>query len=92
MSPDVVGTSPTIARATVDFPPGAALIIYSDGVSEAQRDDVQFDEGEFEPCLQSLAGRSAEGVIEGVLEGMERFIGDTPQPDDITLLAVRRKP
>ncbi|NNE44222.1 MAG: SpoIIE family protein phosphatase [Gemmatimonadetes bacterium] len=76
--------------ASVDFPPGAALVIYSDGVSEAQADDVQFDEGSFEPCLQALAGKSSGDIIDGILAGMQKFVGDTPQPDDITLLTVRR--
>ena len=40
----------------------------------------------------SEQARSAREVCEAVLESLQRFVGQAPQPDDIPLLAVRRTP
>jgi sigma-B regulation protein RsbU (phosphoserine phosphatase) len=77
--------------AVVDFPPGATLVVYSDGISEAESGDEQFGEGRLVKCVQGCAGLGAEDTLKCVLESVAAFIGDQPQPDDVTLLVVHRK-
>lgn len=73
--------------------PGEALVAWTDGVTEARTDagDELFGE---ERALQTVqaATDSAEGVLDGLLDAVDRWAGSAEQSDDITLLAVRRLP
>jgi sigma-B regulation protein RsbU (phosphoserine phosphatase) len=77
---------------SVDFPPGSSLIIYSDGISEAERGDELFGEGRLTSVLGDCTKKRAEETIQHVLAQVSSFIGDQSQPDDVTLLVVRRNP
>jgi serine phosphatase RsbU (regulator of sigma subunit) len=76
---------------TVDFPPGASLIIYSDGISEAERGSEQYGEGRLARCLRDCAGKTADEVLEAVFSDVESFLGAQTQLDDVTLLVVTRE-
>ena len=70
--------------------PGDSLVLYTDGVTEAfdhQRN--QFSEERLAACLRRLGGHAPEALIREVLHGVETFADGTPQPDDITLLALQ---
>ena len=77
---------------SIDFPPGSNLVVYSDGISEAEHRDEQFGEGRLTACIAECAGLSADETIQCILSKVSAFIGDQPQPDDVTLLVVRRDP
>lgn len=72
--------------------PGDSLVLYSDGITEAQ--DAQGRTYEEERLIQSLcchAERDAIAVADGVLRDVARFRDTTPPQDDLTLLIVRRQ-
>ncbi|MCP4428592.1 MAG: SpoIIE family protein phosphatase [Chloroflexi bacterium] len=76
-------------RETAVLQPGSALIMYSDGVTEAQNHE-QAEFGE-ERLLAVLQGETAEGMETAVLSALHNFVGDAPQFDDVTLvIAVRQ--
>jgi sigma-B regulation protein RsbU (phosphoserine phosphatase) len=77
-------------RVTRDFPPGATLVIYSDGVSEAERGDEQFGDSRFAAMLKDCHGIPAAECVKRIEEEVRRYVGDSPQADDLTLVAVRR--
>lgn len=69
---------------------GEGLYVYTDGVTEAFAGDrAQFSETRLEACLTGLAGASAQRIVEASLEAVRAFSGETPQSDDIAILAVR---
>lgn len=73
--------------------PGDALVLFSDGVPEAQ--NPEGDEFGEERLLQSLAAASsgpARATIERVMAAIDGFGRGASQYDDITLLVVRRLP
>lgn len=71
--------------------PGDALVLYSDGVTDAQGpDDEEFGEARLHDVLRSVAGQPTEAVIDRVFTTVEAFVADTPQFDDMTMLVVRR--
>jgi sigma-B regulation protein RsbU (phosphoserine phosphatase) len=70
---------------------GDTLVLYSDGVTDAQNaDGEEFGERRLHDLLRTLAGLSAEEVVSRVLEVVEAFVDGTPQFDDMTILVLRR--
>lgn len=80
----------TFPRVTRPFPVGATLVIYSDGVSEAERGAEQFGDSRFAAMLKGCAGLDAAEVVRRIEEDVRRYVGDAPQGDDLTLVVVRR--
>ena len=80
-------------RETVSVVPGGTLVLYTDGVTEAQDEGGTF----FGPrrllkAAQAHKGRTAQNVQEAVIAALQSFTGDAPQPDDITLMVLARNP
>ncbi|MBZ0270297.1 SpoIIE family protein phosphatase [bacterium] len=80
----------TFPSVTRPFPPGATLVIYSDGVSEAERGSEQFGDARFAAMLRDCHGLPAEAVIERIETEVRLYVGDAPPGDDLTLFVVRR--
>ena len=70
--------------------PGDSLYLYTDGVAEAT--DAKEELYGTERMIDAL-NRNSQGTAEDLLLGMKRevdqFVGDAPQFDDITMLALR---
>ena len=72
---------------------GEVLIGYTDGVTEAVGpDNDQYGESRLYAALGPLAGADSDTVLEAILKRVREFVQDTPQSDDITLLAIKRLP
>jgi sigma-B regulation protein RsbU (phosphoserine phosphatase) len=66
--------------------PGDLLVLFSDGITEAARDDgEEFGESRLIEELLALGGDSAEAIVFGVLRRVQEFSGSA-QSDDLTLL------
>jgi sigma-B regulation protein RsbU (phosphoserine phosphatase) len=82
----------TWEQRTVQLAPGDLLVLYSDGVTEAQDDQEEFfDEDRLLEVGQANLGRPAQEVQESILAEVDRFVGDAPQVDDITLMVLARQ-
>jgi serine phosphatase RsbU (regulator of sigma subunit) len=89
----VVGILATIEyqEHRVKIEEGDTLVIYSDGVTEAE--NQRHDEFEVEGLVQAvIASRRlpAEKIIEEVNRAVAEFTAGAPQSDDITLVVARR--
>ena len=78
-------------KSSVKMQPGDLLVMYTDGVTEAED---EFEDFFGEERLQAVAsaniGRSVD-IIEGkVVTAVLDFVGDAPQFDDITLMILAR--
>ena len=70
--------------------PQDALVLYTDGVTEAVGpDDAFFMESRLEACLCTAPGETARHLVERVSRAVGAFTAGTPASDDITLLALR---
>lgn len=78
-----------LARHTLK--PGDALILFTDGVSEAANaEDELFTIGRIETALASVTrGASARALAEGLADDVRVFVGEAPQSDDLAILVVR---
>lgn len=78
---------------TVQLKPGDLLYLYTDGVTEAT--DVAnnlYGEARLEAVLQQKNVGDVETVCRQVKENVDSFVGDAPQFDDITMLALKYTP
>jgi sigma-B regulation protein RsbU (phosphoserine phosphatase) len=80
-------------QATTQLSPGDVLVLYTDGVTEAQNGQgMFFDEDRLLGCVQANLGRSAQDIQSGIMAKVCEFVGEAPQFDDIALMIVIRDP
>ena len=78
---------------TVQLKPGDLLYLYTDGVTEAT--DVAnnlYGEARLQAVLQQKNVGDVKTVCRQVKENVDIFVGDAPQFDDITMLALKYTP
>ncbi len=76
----------------VQMGPRDVLVLYSDGITEAQDSRGAFFEKErLLTAIQASPDRSATGIQDSVLAQVGAFVGDAAQFDDMTLLVVVRE-
>jgi sigma-B regulation protein RsbU (phosphoserine phosphatase) len=76
---------------TRPFPAGSCVVLYSDGISEAE--DVageEFGNERLEALLTEHIDCSAAVIRDQIAASVESFVGEAPQKDDETLVVVRR--
>jgi len=79
-----------LKEVRVQLAPGDSVVAYTDGVTEAM--NQKGDEWGIDSFLESLQVATEEGVgsiMNNVRQRLGRFVGDQPQYDDMTLLALR---
>ena len=86
------------AQSTIGLEPGDALVLYTDGITEAPAADAsQFGEARLVQALHAAASTqpgtapTAQGIHDAVLDAVHAFTGDGPQFDDISLVVVARE-
>jgi serine phosphatase RsbU (regulator of sigma subunit) len=78
-------------QGRVQLAPGDMLVFYTDGVTEAQNwQGAFFGEGRLIEIAQAKLGSPAQDVQDALILGIDDFVGDAPQFDDITLMVVVR--
>lgn len=75
----------TYGESTVELKDGDTVFLYTDGVNEAVGRDREFFG--LKRLEQILSKQQKEQCVQSVLEGVRSFAQDTPQSDDITMLA-----
>jgi len=78
-------------EARVRVAAGDVLMLYSDGVSEAEDiNEEQFGMDRIVEVLQAYRDEPASGIAGRMLERIDEFAGAAPQHDDITLMLLKR--
>lgn len=74
----------------IELHKGDVLFVYTDGVTEAADENAElFGEERMVTALNELRGESPEGIVNGMLDRIERFSGEGNQFDDITMLCLK---
>ena len=82
----------TIADCSARFGPGDALVLYTDGVTEATNEDErEFSYARLADSVRKLRWRSPGDINVGILEIVDRFSGQDRYDDDLTLITAKRK-
>ncbi|MGD0014941.1 MAG: PP2C family protein-serine/threonine phosphatase [Bryobacteraceae bacterium] len=75
----------------VTLEPGDLLVVYTDGVVEAENTQgEEYGESRLLALCQSSATGSAADILAGLMSSVGAFVGAAPQRDDLTCLIVRR--
>jgi sigma-B regulation protein RsbU (phosphoserine phosphatase) len=79
-------------QRTAHLEQGDVVVLFSDGVTEASRPDVdeEFGEDRLAATLAELSCESAKSIIEAINQRVHDFTGGAPPADDITLVVARR--
>jgi len=79
-------------RRAVRIAPGDMLILYTDGLTDAQDPRQRpFGEEQLLETVRTQSGCSALSVQEALISQVREFVGDAPQLDDIALAIVVRE-
>ena len=80
----------TLEIQELDLEAGDALVLYSDGITEAVNATMQqYGEQRLLRAVDATDGQSAEAARATILRDLAQFVGTTPPRDDITLVVVR---
>jgi sigma-B regulation protein RsbU (phosphoserine phosphatase) len=78
------------ASGTVTLEPGDWLIIFTDGVTEAENLRAEeYSEWRMLSVLQANLSATPAQLLQTLLLDLDRFVGDAPQHDDVTLLLIK---
>ncbi|HYY31656.1 MAG TPA: GAF domain-containing SpoIIE family protein phosphatase [Chthoniobacterales bacterium] len=70
---------------------GDCLILYTDGVTEAlDANGLEFGMSRLTEAILASAAEGAPGILNRVTADLKSFVGNYPQNDDITLIAIRK--
>jgi phosphoserine phosphatase RsbU/P len=70
---------------------GDCLILYTDGVTEAlDANGLEFGMSRLTEAIQASSADGAPGILSRVTADLKAFVGNQPQNDDITLIAIRK--
>jgi serine phosphatase RsbU (regulator of sigma subunit) len=87
MVADVEATS-----VELSLEPGDAIVMHTDGVTEARAEDGSFyGEGRLRALVGGLVRASAAAIVEAIVKDVASFRGRAEPSDDLTLLVVRRE-
>ena len=85
----ILGTSRYMTQ-TRPFPAGSTVVLYSDGITEAENaEGEEFGNERLEALLAGNAGRSAAHLRAAIAAAVDAFVGEAPQKDDETLVIAR---
>ena len=86
----VISVAP-YSEQSASLAPGDLLVLYSDGVTEANNPDFdEFGEERFIHVLNENRARPAREIVDAVTAALKEFTAGAPQADDITLLVAKR--
>ena len=81
----------TFAEQQVHLADGDVLVVYSDGVTEAENaSDEFFGEERLRAALAHSTGQTAASLGGRILGALAGFVGDAPPHDDVSLVVLRR--
>lgn len=90
----ILGIMPKFAyqQAGVRMERGDILVLFSDGVTEASRPDVdeEFGDDRLGEVVRQHADDSCDSIVKAVIEAVAQFTQGAPAADDITVVIAKR--
>ena len=81
----------TWGQGVVQLACGDVLVLYTDGITEAQNEqEAFFGEDRLLESVRANLGHPAQDIRDAIVTDVHRFVGDAPQFDDIALAVIVR--
>lgn len=77
-------------QGTLTLAEGDYLVMFTDGVTDAQIGDAPFGEERLKATIRKYGGLSAQGMVDGLEKELCDFSGNGVPVDDVTLLIARK--
>jgi sigma-B regulation protein RsbU (phosphoserine phosphatase) len=75
----------------MDFPEGSKLLVYTDGLTEAENEERKlFGEDRLTSIMQKIGKSSPREIIESLDGYVKQFTDGTEQSDDLTILCISK--
>ena len=82
-----------LVEQTIRLAPGDLVLLYTDGVTDAQASSGErFGDERLLEAVEAARGGTAAEVVDAVCGAYHGFQAEQPNADDVTLLAIRRAP
>lgn len=79
-----------LRKTSLRLQPGDIVVAYTDGITEAMNmQEEEWGMERFMAAIRTAAEEGAHSVLNNVRERLIRFVGNHPQYDDMTLIALR---
>jgi sigma-B regulation protein RsbU (phosphoserine phosphatase) len=75
----------------VSLKPGDVVVVFTDGVTEAEGKEGQFGEDRLKEVITTRRNESPADICGALMHKIEDFVQDEPQSDDITMLLLKRE-
>jgi len=75
---------------TIDFQKGNSLILYTDGLTEASVNEVEYGEERLREQLIKSGNSSAKSIIDNILTDHKSFLNNSSPFDDITITVMTK--
>ncbi|MFQ5436959.1 MAG: PP2C family protein-serine/threonine phosphatase, partial [Anaerolineae bacterium] len=88
----LVGMLPdsTYEQARIQMSKGEVVVIYSDGITEAENaSDELFGEERLQEIIRKYQKLDSTAIMNGIYEEVKAFQGNQKQTDDITLVVIK---
>jgi sigma-B regulation protein RsbU (phosphoserine phosphatase) len=83
--------SAAIEDRTATLNAGEVMVLYTDGITEAPNDEgKEFSGARLADIVRTTHLRAPREINDALLDGVQRFTGETSQRDDFTLVTVKR--
>ena len=77
---------------TMQLGAGDALIMFTDGVTEAMNINYEpYGEERLIRTLERVSQQSCQQIVDAIKDDVAAFVGDAEQSDDITVLVLKKK-
>jgi len=72
---------------------GDSLLLYTDGLTEARVNEIEYGEEKVNNVLQTLncITLSSQQILDGILADHNNWLGEVKPLDDITILSLKRR-
>jgi sigma-B regulation protein RsbU (phosphoserine phosphatase) len=82
----------TYEQETIQLDDGDTLVVFSDGVTEAQDSaGEEFGEQRLLPCIEACSSSAPGVLLDSILATVRTFSASAAQVDDVTALVLRYK-
>jgi phosphoserine phosphatase RsbU/P len=73
---------------TLEFPAGARILLYTDGLTEVFQGEEEFGEERLVAAFREMVTARAEDILDSIWQALASYSNNAPQTDDMTALVV----